>query len=238
MTIRQQSHRTPTRLEHEDLAARAYREIRQAILDLTFQPGQQVREVELASWLGTSRTPVREALKRLRGEGLVEALSSRSAVVAQVSIEDIENAYQVIGIVEGLASRLAARRSSDEGSQRIANCLKRLEAAAAANDISEWTNVDAQFHDEIRVCAANSKLDQVAHIVYPTIVRVRNMFLLEGNEPSRLQIATAAHVALGNAIFDRDEARAEEVARELFEQACRDNLRLLRRWVVALRRNF
>lgn len=222
----------------EDLAARAYREIRQGIINLSFQPGQQLQEAFLAQWLGTSRTPVREALKRLQGEGLVEGMSSRGAVVAQVSIDDIEHAYQVIEVIEGLASRVAAARLTDDDATRIRTCLDRLEAAATSEDLAVWVTADAEFHDAIRACARNSKLDQVAHIVYPTIERVRSMYLREGREPNRVRVAMEAHRALGNAIFAGNQVLAEQLARELFRRASEDNIRLLRQWVVPLRRNF
>jgi DNA-binding GntR family transcriptional regulator len=231
--------RTETDLRgNEDLASRAYREIRQAIIDLSFQPGQLVQEVFLAQRLGTSRTPVREALKRLQAEGLIEAMSSRGAMVAQVSIDDVDNAYQVIEVIEGLASRLAAERLTDEGAARVRSCVERLEHAATSEDLTAWAAVDAELHEEIRRCAKNSKLDQVAHIVYPTIERVRNMYLLDGLEPNRLGIAMNRHRALGDAILARDRDRAEELARGLFRRAREDNLRLLRQWVAPLRRSF
>ena len=230
--------RVPVRLENEDLAARAYREIRQAIIELSFQPGQQVQELFLALWLGTSRTPVREALKRLQGEGLIEGMSSRGAVVAEVSIKDVENAYQVIQVIEGMASRLAAERLTEDGSASLRSCLQRLEEAAEAENLSAWTAVDAELHDEIRACASNAKLDQVVRIVYPTIERVRNMYLLDGFEPNRLRVAMEEHRALIEAIFAGNQSLAEELARGLFCRACEDNLRLLRQWVVPLRRNF
>ncbi|HEY7030716.1 MAG TPA: GntR family transcriptional regulator [Thermomicrobiales bacterium] len=223
---------------NEDLASRAYREIRQAIIDLSFQPGQQVQEVFLAQRLGTSRTPVREALKRLQAEGLIEGMSSRGAMVAQVSIDDVDNAYHVIEVIEGLASRLAAERLTDDGAAGIHACVERLDQAAQSGNLTAWAGVDAELHDEIRRCANNSKLDQVAHIVYPTIERVRNMYLLDGLEPNRLEIAMSRHRALGDAILARDGDRAEELARDLFSRAREDNLRLLRQWVAPLRRSF
>jgi DNA-binding GntR family transcriptional regulator len=197
-----------------------------------------VQEVFLAQGRGTSRTPVREALKRLQGEGLIESVSSRGVVVAQVSIEDIEGAYQVIEVTEGLASRLAALRLTEDGADLLRGCLEALECAAASEDLTAWTTVDGQLHDAIRACAGNAKLDQVAHIVYPTIERVRNMYLLDGVEPNRLQIATEAHRTLVHAIIGREHEQAEAIARGLFHRACDDNLRLLRQWIVPLRRSF
>jgi DNA-binding GntR family transcriptional regulator len=225
-------------LQGEDLASRAYREIRQAIINLTFQPGQRLQETYLAEWLGTSRTPVREVLKRLQGEGLISSLSSRGAIVAEVSVDDVEDAYFVIEAMEGMASRLAASRIDEDGQLALRAQLNRMNDMATKNDLRGWSEADSQFHEAIRSCAQSPKLDLVAHVVYPTIERVRSMYLLEGNEPDRLNVATAAHGALGDAICDGNEREAEHLARSLFRQAREDNIRLLRRWVVPLRSSF
>jgi DNA-binding GntR family transcriptional regulator len=221
-----------------DLATRAYGAIRDAILHLAFEPGQQLQEVALAKWLGISRTPVREALRRLQTEGLVESAGARGLVVAQVSIDDVENAYLVIEVLEGLSSRLAAQRLTEEGERELRRLLEQLRDAAATADLERWTQVDAEFHDAVRSIAANPKLSQMASLAFAVVERVRNIYLREGNEPDMLAIATADHCALGEAILARDERRAEELARALFAKAGADNVRLLRRWVSPLRRSF
>ena len=220
------------------LATRAYDEIRKAIINVSFQPGQQLQESFLAQWLGTSRTPVREALHRLQGEGLIESLSSRGAVVAQVSVDDVDNAYQVIEVVEGLSSRLAAARLTDDGAVALRSCLDRLAAAGVAGDLESWTTIDGEYHDTIRAIARNPKLDQVAHIVYPVIERVRSMYLHDGHDPDRLPATVRAHERLCDAILAGDGNQAEALARALFAKAREDNVRLLRRWVIPLRRSF
>jgi DNA-binding GntR family transcriptional regulator len=227
-----------TDLEERDLARRAYQAIRAAILDLSFQPGQQLQESFLAKWLGTSRTPVREAIRRLAGEGLIEISATRRVVVAQVSVADVENAYLVIEVLEGLSSRLAAERLTDADAAALAILLDQMQATATDPDVEGWIKVDARLHETIREIAANPKLTQTANLVYPTIERVRNTFLREGPEPDRLALATADHRALGEAILARDAARAEELARRLFAKARQDNVRLLQRWVAPLRRSF
>lgn len=222
----------------QDLSAHAHQEIRQAIIDLSFQPGHQLKETVLAQWLGTSRTPVREALKRLQGEGLIRGLSSGGAVVSEVSVEDVENAYLMIEIIEGLASRLAAARYTDDEGLGLRQAIEELEQAAAAADLERWATADAAFHDQVRVLARNPMLDRVARMVYPTIERVRSMYLREGHEPDRLAVAMAAHRELGETILARDEPGAETRARALFRRSQEDNVRLLRQWIVPLRRSF
>ena len=230
--------RRESREREPDLATRAYDGIREAILNLSFQPGQPLQEVALASWLGISRTPVREAIRRLQSEGLVESSPSRGVVVAQVSVDDVENAYLVLELLEGLAGRLAAQRLDDEGAAALRSHIHRLREAAAAADLERWAAADAEFHDAVRTIAANPKLNQTANLVYPVVERVRNIYLREGSEPERVMVATDAHCTVGEAILARDAERAEALSRRLFAAAGADNVRLLKRWVSPLRRSF
>lgn len=224
--------------EDRDLAQKAYHAIRAAILDLSFQPGQQLQENFLAQWLGTSRTPVREAIRRLASEGLIEFSSSRRVVVAQVSVADVENAYFVIEVIEGLAGRLAAERLNDDGAASLRRIFDRMASAAAERDMESWIKVDPELHDAIREIAANPKLSQTASLVYPTIERVRNIFLRDGSEPDRLAVTTEDHGELVNAVLASDPVRAEKAAHHLFAKAREDNVQLLQKWVAPLRRSF
>jgi DNA-binding GntR family transcriptional regulator len=205
---------------------------------LTFQPGQQLQESYLALWLGTSRTPVREALRTLQREGLVENTSSRSFVVAQLSVEDVEHAYRVIEMLEGLSSRMAAERINDQQAGVVAGLLGALRRAAEAEDLDRWVQADGAFHDQIRALAGNPKLSQMAGLVFPIVERVRNLYLRDGTDPDRVSQITAQHCDLGQAIMAGDVDQAELIARRLFAEAGQDNVRLLRQWVTPLRRNF
>lgn len=221
-----------------DLAARAYRGIREAILSISLQPGQPLQEGALADWLGTSRTPVREALRRLHSEGLVESATMRGFVVTQVSVEDVEHAYRVIEVLEGLSSRMAAERLDADSANHLRRLLDAMRKAAVAGRLDDWARTDADLHDYIRAAAANPKLSQMAGLMYPIVERVRNIYLREGNDPDRLARITQAHCDLGEAILGGDPQRAEALARQLFADARSDNVRLLRQWVVPLRRSF
>jgi GntR family transcriptional regulator, rspAB operon transcriptional repressor len=219
-------------------ATHAYSEIRRSIIDLSFQPGQQLQESFLAQLLGMSRTPIREALHRLEGDGLIESVSSGGAVVAQVSVDDVDNAYYVIEVNEGLASRLAALRMGADGASSLRACLDRLEAATMAGDFDAWEVIDAEFHEAIRAIARNPQLNQVAHVIYPIIERIRGMYLRDGHGTEKLAEAMAHHRELGDAILAGDGDAADALARDLFMKAHHDNVRLLRRWVTPLRRSF
>ena len=205
---------------------------------MELQPGRRLQEVEIAAWLGISRTPVREAFRRLQAEGLLQSLATRGVVVAEVSIEEVDEAYLVIEMLEALASRLAAERLTEDGAAMIRSLLSQMQEAAAATDLERWAKLDAELHTAIRALANNPKLVQVADLVYPVIDRVRHLHLREGSEPERLAAETVAHRHLGEAILDRDGEQAERLVRDLFTKARQDNVRLLRRWVAPLRRNF
>lgn len=221
----------------EDAAARAHRSIRQAIMARTFQPGQHLQEVFLADWLGISRTPVRDALRRLQVEGLVEP-AARGVVVAQVTVEGIEQAYQLLEVLEGLAARLAAARLDDEGAAALRDILGQMDAAVAAGDGGTWAALDAQLHDAIRGASGSPKLAEMVSRVYPVIERVRNTYLLEGTDAGRLAAVAAVHREMGEAVLARDPDRAEALARRTFAEGGQANVRLLRRWVAPLRHSF
>jgi DNA-binding GntR family transcriptional regulator len=221
-----------------DRATRAYAGIREAILNLSLQPGEPLHEVVLAERLGVSRTPVREAIRRLQSEGLVESSPSRGVAVAQVSVEDVENAYMVLEVLEGLAGRLAAQRITEDAANGLRRLISELQDAAVAADVERWTRLDAEFHDRVREIAANAKLSQTASLIYPVVERVRSTYLREGHQPDMMAVATEEHCAIGEAILAQDADRAEALTRRLFARAGADNVRLLKRWVSPLRRSF
>src|SRR5437868_13793411 len=112
--------------------ARVYQQIRRAIADLTFEPGQHLQEAFLAEWLGVSRAPVCEALRHLERDGLVAPSGARGVVVTQVTIEDVEHAYLLLEVLEGLAGRLAAERITDDEAAALRPLLDQMQQAADA----------------------------------------------------------------------------------------------------------
>jgi DNA-binding GntR family transcriptional regulator len=143
-------------LEIESLADRVYRKIRALILSGELAPGEPLRQEALADGLGTSRTPLREALNRLATEGLIEFRPHRSAVVATFSQRDIEADYEARMLVEPEAARLAAERSPRE-------TKRALEAALAAqreagSDLDRQFEANRLFHLTLVAGASNPHL--------------------------------------------------------------------------------
>jgi DNA-binding GntR family transcriptional regulator len=221
-----------------DLTSFAYESIRASIVNLTFQPGEPLREASLAKLLEVSRTPIRSALRRLQGEGYVASVPPKGFVVAQISLEDVEHAYRVLEVLEGLASRLAAEQIASDNVAALKKLTNRFEDAARAGDLELWMETDQAFHDTIRAIANNAKLSQSCSLVYSTVDRVRHMHMREQRDAERLAEETRIHGSIAEAVIARDGERAEALTRRVFEDARVANVQLLRRWILPLRRSF
>ncbi|HZK66674.1 MAG TPA: GntR family transcriptional regulator, partial [Chloroflexota bacterium] len=109
------------------LAEKAYGRIREAIASLDLQPGQSLTEASVSEWLGIGRMPVREALLRLREEGLVESVPRRGYYVSRISADEAQEIYEMLEGLEGSAAKLAAQRAGPEGIARLEAAILRLE---------------------------------------------------------------------------------------------------------------
>ncbi|MCC6943530.1 MAG: GntR family transcriptional regulator [Thermomicrobiales bacterium] len=221
-----------------DLSAFAYESIRQSILNLSLHPGDQLREIALAEQLGVSRTPIRAALRRLETNGYVSPDPVRGYVVAQISVQDVEDAYQIIEVLEGLAASLAARRKTEAHIEQLQLMATTLADAALSGDLDAWMDVDIRFHKTIREAAGNPALDELSQIAYSTIERVRHMHMREKRDLERMAVETDAHMKIAQAITEGDSERAEVLTRRLFNLAREANIELLRKWILPLRRTF
>lgn len=132
-----------------------YSTLKEWIVEGTLEPGEKVRDLDLARALGTSRTPIREALRRLEDEGLVETALNRWTRVASLDIEEAGQIYPIIAGLEALAMRLAGPRlePSDLSDMRLANA--RLERALARHDAVGASRADRSFHETFVRRSAN-----------------------------------------------------------------------------------
>ena len=121
-------------------------ELRKAILEGTLQPGQRLRQDDIASSLGVSRIPVREALRQLEAEGFVVTVPHRGTVVAGLSAEDIEEIYLMRVALEGLAARLAAVKIGPRELTEMHELHLQIERASQSPDLQEFLRLDRSFH--------------------------------------------------------------------------------------------
>jgi DNA-binding GntR family transcriptional regulator len=141
------------------LVDEAYAQIRQRILDNDWPPGHRALEQEVALALGMSRTPVREALVRLRNEGLVEVIPRHGMRVLPVSPTDMREIYEILTALECLAVELLARRRpSDAELKPLVEASSAMDKALKADDLDAWAAADERFHAHFIELAGNRQL--------------------------------------------------------------------------------
>ena len=148
-----------------------YRRLRDAIVDGTFLPGEQLKDGELADWLGVSRTPVREALLRLGASGLVVAVPGRSTTVSAIDPKAVRDARDVIAAMHGLAVRETAGRLSEEDVGRMRDANRRFAAAVAADDVGAALDADEELHRIPVAALGNHALEAVLEQFEPLVRR-------------------------------------------------------------------
>ena len=146
-----------------------FRRLRDAIVDGTFLPGEQLKDADLAQWLGVSRTPVREALLRLGASGLVVAKPGRSTTVSTIDPKAIRDARDVVAAMHVLAVREMAGNATDADVEHMKDANRRFAAALNAGDIGAAMDADEEFHQiPVRAlgnAAIASVLDQFGPVV-------------------------------------------------------------------------
>jgi DNA-binding GntR family transcriptional regulator len=146
-------------IKHRTLDSFVVDELRERIVSGALPAGTKIDQQALAEELGVSRMPVREALRRLSAEGFVELISHRGAIVAELSHDEIIEVYEMRGVLQGLASRLAVPHYTDENVEEIRKILARLDKE---RDTSEWIELHRLFHDRIE---APSNAQQVLALI-------------------------------------------------------------------------
>ena len=185
--------------------------IRQAIVDGRLAPGQRLTEERLARELGISRTPVREALKVLQSEGLVDAAPNRSATVRAYEPGDLEDIYQLRALLEGYAARRAAGRLSDEKLLALRASCERFEAMSLADDLREVVRENFVFHNTILEAAGSTRLSgMVRQVVELPLVYKSYVWY----SPEQARISQHYHRQITRALERRDAERAELVMKE------------------------
>ena len=202
---------------------RAYQEIRQRIIDGLYQPGQPLSEVTLANAHGMSRTPVREALSRLCHERYVERMAGRGFFVSRVTVQAINDTYEVRRLLEGFAAARAAERATPEAIARMRTLAERQDADVSGIEAG-YNN--RQFHLAVAAAAGNYlAADQIEQC----LAQIDRFITLGVGFAPFKSGSGAAHSEIVAAI----EARNPEAARRCMEEHLDRGLTLMRDAVVA-----
>ena len=185
--------------------------IREAIMDGRLEPGQRLKEEELARELGVSRTPVREALLILQTEGLIEAAPNRGATVRSYDIKDLGDLYMLRAALEGVAARLAAERVSARELTKLRKSCDRFDAVAADGSLKDLVRENLAFHDTILDVAGNERIAQLVRSV-TELPLVYKSYLWYS--PSQKLVSAHYHRQIVHALEARDPERAENVMKQ------------------------
>ena len=203
----------------DSLAERAYVAIRRLIVTLDLEPGSVINERELVERLAIGRTPVREALRRLAQEGLVEVYPRRGMFVTDVDVRRLAQLSEVRAVLEPEAARLAAERLADTGRAELEELVRELDADEL--DEQALMALDERIHRAVYRWARNDLLEATLEQYYVLALRIWTIALDRRHE---LHDAVQEHHALLEAIRDGDGERAAATMRahvEDFEQAMR-----------------
>ncbi|WP_170163260.1 GntR family transcriptional regulator [Bogoriella caseilytica] len=183
------------------MAEQCYARLRDAILQGAYSPGERLTSVRLASDLGVSRTPIRAALQRLKADGLVDSDDNRAAWVRPLTVDEVEQAYEIAGALEGMLVKRLAAQISDADLRALDEAITQMESAATSGDQHAWVKGDETFHHLLSAQAGNPLLNSMLQRVETVINRVRFLSLnirpegaaLSAQEHRRVYEALAAH---------------------------------------------
>lgn len=183
--------------------------LRQAILKGELKPGERLMEIALADKLGVSRTPIREALRKLEQEGLVVMIPRRGAQVADITEKDLNDVLEVRIALENLSVEKACKRMTEEQIKKLGLAAREFERTTAENNLVKLAEADVAFHEIIYQAADNQTLNQVQSNLREQIYRYRVEYLKD--EEMRNQLVRE-HEQLYLAMKERNVEKAQEIS--------------------------
>lgn len=190
--------------------------IREAIINGTLKPRERLMEIQMAEELGVSRTPIREALRKLELEGFIVMVPRKGAYVADVSFKDIADVFEIRAALEALAAGLAAERITDEELEEMERLVVEKTEAITNHDMDRLVEVDTSFHEAIYKASRNERLTSIINNLREQIQRYRTTSLAY---PGRMKRSLEEHRGIVEAIQSRDTQLAQQAAREHIENA-------------------
>ncbi len=183
-----------------------FQTLRRAIITGELSPGERLMEISLANQLGVSRTPVREAIRKLELEGLVIMIPRKGAQVAKITENNLRDVIEIRSALEEFAASLACERLDDEGRKELMK--KHIEfknTVEKGGDIVSIIEKDEQFHDAIVLASKNRRLITIINSLREQFYRYRIEYVKDAAMHS---VLVDEHEALMNAIFNRDQTKA------------------------------
>ncbi|WP_085524380.1 GntR family transcriptional regulator [Tuberibacillus sp. Marseille-P3662] len=203
--------------EEKDIKTdRVFQYIYDGIKSGEFPSGQMLTEREIVKKLEVSRTPVREALRRLEKFGLVNSEPHKGVRVISMSKERISNLYQVRELLEGLGAKLISKNKNEKAIERLREIMEKAEQAVKEGDIDKLSNINSQFHMEIAKSSENYYLENIMHTLQSNINLLMATSLSSENRP--IQNLKEHHMII-DAIESWDPELAEAVTKSHVRKA-------------------
>ncbi|MCQ2554606.1 MAG: GntR family transcriptional regulator [Clostridia bacterium] len=190
---------------HKPLREIVYEELKRQIMIGEIAPHTRMMEVELADEMGVSRTPIREAIRKLEKEGLVTIEPRKGAYAADISIKEMVDVFDVREYLEGMAASLAAQKISAEEKAELVNIAESFKNAVEDGNIQMIVKIDEEFHKFIVKCSDNKTLVQLIMQVQDLSLRFRYIYY---DDFSRFEHIPTEHAEIVSAILSGDPEKA------------------------------
>lgn len=183
--------------------------LRQAILTGELKPGERLMEIHLANKLGVSRTPIREAIRKLELEGLVTMIPRRGAEVAQITEKSMNDVLEVRRALDVLCAELACERITEEELGRLKQACDTFEASVRTRDVKKVAKADVELHDIIVQATGNQRLIQLINNLSEQMYRYRFEYIKDISQHQRL---IDEHRMIYEGIVKKDKEAASQAA--------------------------
>ncbi len=202
------------------LRGKVYDRIREDILNGVYKEHEELKEATLGKMMEVSRTPVREALRQLELEGLVEIIPNKGARVTGITKKDIEDIYQIRYLLEGLSARWATEHVTEELIDKMEETLYLTEFHAKKGNYLQVFELDSQFHELMYEASGSKMLNHILSDFHMYVTRIRKTTLASD---SRSKNSTEEHRAILEAIKERNADKAEECAHNHVKSTIKNN---------------
>lgn len=188
-----------------------YKKLRRAILMEELKAGERLTEIHLADKLGVSRTPIREAIRKLELEGLVIMIPRRGTVVAEITEKSLKDVLEVRRVLDMLSAELACERMDEDGKKALEKACRDFARAIKNGDLSDIAQKDVTLHNIIVEASGNNVLQQMVGNLSEQMYRYRVKYL---KDDSSYETLLKEHQGIYESIIKRDKQAAARLAKE------------------------
>lgn len=205
-------------LDYRNLSDAVFIKLKEEILNATLNPGQRLQQVELSKKYGISRAPIRDALLKLEAEGFV-TVTRKGAVVSSIDADEVQEIYEIRGVLEDLAARKAIPAISDEDLIALTDLVEKMEQASRQGDLSSWLQFNFKFHtDSYKHCNSPNLLKMIIGL-WNSTHHYRRAYL---RLPGRIERAEKTHRAMLAALAARDTELYRRLIKEHMSEIVRE----------------